>query len=146
MRYTILLKCIVFCILFLNTTCDDDVVEVPKTECDQFAIADNSLYQGAQSDFYQIVSAEVVEDCLNFEVSASGCSGDTWDFLLLASEDVMESFPIQRNITLILVNQEACLAIFTKEVSFDLTDLQVEGEDEITFNLEDYEDSISYTY
>ena len=58
----------------------------------------------------------------------------------------MESFPVQRNITLILVNQEACLAIFTKKVSFDLTDLQVEGEDEITFNLEDYEDSISYTY
>ena len=57
MRYTILLKCVVFCMLFLNTTCDDDVVEIPETECDQFAIADNSLYQGAQSDFYQIVSA-----------------------------------------------------------------------------------------
>jgi len=146
MRYTSLFKCIFLCMIFLNTTCDDDVVGVPETDCDQFALADNSLYEGAESDFYQIINAEVFEDCLNLEVSASGCSGETWEFLLLATEDVMESSPVQRNIKLVLINQEACLAVFSREVSFDLTDLQVEGENEVVFNLQDHEESITYSY
>ncbi len=132
--------------MLFNTTCDEDDAMMPSTNCDQFAIADNSLYQGAETDFYDISNVEIFEDCLVIEVSASGCSGETWEFLLLATEDVMESSPVQRSIKLVLINQEACLAVFSREVSFDLTDLQVEGENEVVFNLQDYEESITYTY
>jgi len=94
-----------------------------------------------------LISAEVNGDCLNISISASGCSGETWVLELIDSEGVMESLPPQRNLKLILTNSEACLAVFTKTQSFDLTQLRVEeDENEVILNIEGFPESITYSY
>ena len=132
-------------LLLLNTQCDDDI-SLPLTDCDRFAIADNDEYDNANSAFFQIVNAEVNGDCLNVEISASGCSGDSWALELFSSLDIMESLPVQRNIRAVLINDEACLAVFVRIFSFDLRNLQVEGEQQVSFNLLDYSEPILYSY
>ena len=133
-------------LLLLNTQCDDDDIVLPPTNCEVFAIADNNEYDDAVSAFFTIISAEVEGDCLNIEISASGCSGETWILQMFSAEDVMESLPVQRNIRAVLINDEACLAVFGRTFSFDLRNLQVEGEDQVLFNLQDYSEPILYSY
>ena len=61
-------------------------------------------------------------------------------------ENIAESFPPQRYLKLNLYNNEVCLAVFTKEESFDLTALRVEGTNEVLLNFEGFEESVLYTY
>ncbi|WP_111681999.1 hypothetical protein [Winogradskyella tangerina] len=135
-----------FAILLLNFQCEDDDIQLPPTDCDRFAVVDSNAYQNANSDFFNINSAEIEGDCLSIEISASGCNGETWILQLFSSEGVMESLPVQRNIRAVLINDEACLAVFTKTFTFDLRDLQVEGEQQVSFNLLDYSEPILYSY
>ena len=132
--------------LLLNTQCEDDDVGIQPTDCDYFAIVDDDQYQNATSGFFQIVSAEINGDCLNLEISASGCDGSTWSLELFASSDIMESMPVQRSIRAVFANNEACLAVFTRTITFDLSNLQIEGATQIMFNLQDYSESILYSY
>ena len=136
---------ILFAILFLNMQCDDDDVR-SSTSCDEITTVDNELYQNAQSAYYSFGNVEINGDCLLVTISASGCSGSSWDLELIGSEGVMESFPVQRNIKAVLDNNEACLAVFSREWTFDLSPLQVDGEDQVILNLQDFSEPILYSY
>lgn len=114
-------------------------------KCEQLAVANKELYQ-QDSDFVTIVSAAIIGDCLTVEFSASGCSGESWTYQLADAEEILESFPIQRNIKFILDNQEACLAVFTRTASFDLRPLRGGNSSEIRLNLTGFEEQLSYMY
>ena len=138
---------IICCVLLFNTQCnEDDGVLLPLTLCDAVTVINSELYENAESDFNSIVNVDISQNCLTITVSASGCSGDTWVFGLVGSETVMESSPVQRNVRLVLTNDEACLAVFTQEQSFDLSPLQVEGENEVLLSIQDFSDQIMYSY
>ncbi|SDX36738.1 hypothetical protein SAMN05444411_10516 [Lutibacter oricola] len=92
-----------------------------------------------------INSASIDDDCLKINYSSSGCSGDSWEVKLIDAGVIMESFPPQRNIKLSLKNEEICEAYFTKEISFDIDKLQVDGE-VVLLNLEGFDTQIRYEY
>ena len=141
-KYLILFVCSV---LLLNMQCDDDDEQI-ITSCDTTTIIDNNLYQNAQSDYYTVVNTEINGDCLIVEVSASGCDGSSWVLELIDANEVLESSPSQRNLKFVLANNEACLAVFTKQQSFDLSSLRIIGEDEIILNIEGFSEPILYSY
>jgi len=145
MRYSKIVVLSLFCMLLMNFQCDDDDNNMSSI-CDTTVIVDNSIYQNAESDFYSLISAEIIEDCLAVNISASGCDGSTWVLELIDSEDILESMPPQRNLKFTLSNNESCLAVFTKEQSFDLTPLRIEGVNEIILNVEDFPESLAYSY
>ena len=131
--------------LLFSTQCDEDDLPI-SSFCDSIVIIDESFYENAESSPYISVSAVVEDNCLLANISASGCDGSTWSLELVDSGGVLESLPIQRNLKFVLTNNEACLAVITREQSFDLTSLQVEGESEIILNIEDLPEPILYTY
>ena len=133
-------------LLLFNFQCEDDDIPLPPTDCDRFAIADNDAYENSNSAFFNIISAQVNGDCLDIEIGASGCNGATWILQAFSPLDVMESLPVQRNLRAVLINDEACLAVFTRTFSFDLRNLQVEGTQQVSFNLQDYSEPILYSY
>ncbi len=137
---------LLFAASLLCMQCDDDDDQPSSMVCDFTTIIDNELYQNAQSAFYTLVSAETSEDCLNIEISSSGCSGESWVLELVDSGGVLESDPPQRNLKFILTNNEACLAVFQRGQSFDLTPLQVDGANEVILNVEDFPEPITYSY
>jgi len=132
---------------FLNIQCNDDEGNsLPSTDCGGLALLDGFTYENAATNPYTITNAFVNEDCLVFNVSASGCDGSTWTMQLMDSENVIESDPPQRAVKLFLVNNEACLAVVSQLESFDLSALQIEGVNEIIINIDDYPDPVTYIY
>lgn len=113
--------------------------------CGSITVVDDIRY-GESSDFFFLNSAAISGDCLHVNYSASGCSGNSWEIELVASTDVMESLPVQRNIKLILENQEACQAIFQRDIYFDLTPLQISDYGDMYLNLDGLDDQLYYKY
>jgi hypothetical protein len=64
---------------------------------------------------------------------------------LIDSEAILESNPPQRNLRLSLKNEESCEAIINKEVSFDISKLQVDGK-KVLLNIFNSSGQILYEY
>ncbi|MFT4568686.1 MAG: hypothetical protein ACI9FN_003655 [Saprospiraceae bacterium] len=115
-------------------------------QCDELVQINDDAYDKGPKDFINIVDASLEGDCLTIFYSASGCSGDSWEVNLYDSGAVAESEPEQRYLRLSMMNPEACLAVFTKERSFDISDLQIENNGVLILNLLDSEESLRYKY
>ncbi len=81
---------------------------------------------------------------MNIKFGASGCDGNTWIVKLIDSGEIAESYPCQRTLRLSLDNQEECEAIPTKEISFDISDLQIMGNNKVILHVSGEE--ILYEY
>ncbi|MBT8271278.1 MAG: hypothetical protein HKO90_07745 [Flavobacteriaceae bacterium] len=126
-------------------SCKSDDDNSGNSNCENQAIISAFQYSNATSDIFSLDSIEIAGDCVIATISASGCDGESWDFRLVDSDAIMESFPPQRNLRLILSNNEACLAFLSREFSFDITNLQVEG-NTVILNIDNTNESLSYTY
>lgn len=136
--------CCCFILLFMNTQCDDDDIQV--SPCDQVTVIDNGFYTTSESSEFSFQAAEIIENCLNVSISASGCDGSTWSMVLVDSGNIAESFPEQRYLKFVFTNNETCLAVFNQDRSFDISNLQIEGSNEIILNIEGFPESITYQY
>ncbi|TBN02732.1 hypothetical protein EYD45_11445 [Hyunsoonleella flava] len=136
----------IFC--FFNTQCDEDEVVVDFDNlCDDTVIIDEGLYNNLISDSFLLSKVEIIDDCLNIELGASGCDGSTWEFRLVDSGAVAESLPEQRYLKFQFVNKEDCLAAFERNVSFNLKPLQIDnGVNKVILNIEGWESSLTYSY
>lgn len=144
-KWFIVLSC---CLLLFSTQCDDeDDLIVDQHFCDNAEVMiDNELYLNAETDFFNLAVVEVNGDCLYIDYSASGCDGSSWQMALIDSGDIAESFPPQRSLKLMLVNEEACQAVFGKSQYFDLTLLRVVNTNEVLLNIEGWSEQLTYTY
>ena len=82
---------------------------------------------------------------MKISFSASGCSGDSWKIELIDAGSVKESDPPQRDLRLSLDNDELCEAFITRELSFNISRLKVEG-GRVQLNLSNSNDQILYEY
>jgi len=115
-----------------------------QSNCDQDVIISEAEFRNAPNDYLSIIDMEIVDDCLKIKFSASGCSGNNWDVKLIASEILIKTSTAQWTLRLSLDNKEACLAVFTKEVSFNIKDLQIQGDNKVVLNISG--NSILYEY
>ncbi len=129
---------------FANTQCDEDDIAV--LECDQQVIIDEDYYNNLESENFSFINVEVQQDCLSINLSASGCDGNSWEYKLVDSGNIAESSPEQRYLKFKLINNEACLAVFDRIVTFNLEPIRVEGSNEIVLNIEGYQEPITYSY
>ena len=144
MTSTYLKAAILVALLTLLNACEED--KVNTTNCDAFIALDSDKYQNKETDFYTIISASINGNCLEVEYSSSGCSGESWTEEMVDSEEILESFPPQRRIRMLLDNKELCDAVFTKTVSFDLTPLRTEDYSMVILNLDGFDKSLLYEY
>lgn len=128
---------------FLNCSNDDD--DSYQNNCDFETLISAEQYENAPSEQLIINSLETYGTCLKINFGSSGCSGDTWELQLIDSESILESLPPQRNLRLSLKNDELCEAFFTKEITFDISNLQVEG-NQVQLNITNSDESILYEY
>lgn len=113
--------------------------------CDKQVVISSDEYDSAPNDQLTINNLELNDDCLKINFSSSGCSGETWQLKLIDSEVVLYSNPPQRNLRLSLKNEELCEAYITKELTFDVKELQVNG-NQILLNITNSDDQILYEY
>lgn len=132
------------CLLMMNMQCDDD--DVTTLPCGSEIVLDNNAFETSESDYYTINNIYFNDDCLTVEYTASGCDSNTWVMTLIDSENIAESMPPQRYLKLSLFNNEACLAVFNSQETFDLVPLRVQGANEVLLNIEDFTEPLLYSY
>lgn len=130
--------------LLLSQSCESETID-PNPDCPERVEISSKLYAEAPSDELSILSAVISGDCLEIEFTASGCDGSAWEIKLIDADVIMESYPVQRNIRISLKNQEECDAVITKELSFDISPLQLDY-DKILLNLTNSGDQLLYEY
>ncbi|NNE32186.1 MAG: hypothetical protein HKN40_07440 [Winogradskyella sp.] len=128
----------------LSTQCDED--DILSSICDFEVLIDNEAYTNAESGNYSLNEAYIEADCLFINISASGCDGSTWEMHVIDSGNVAESVPSQRFLKFQFINNESCLAVISKVRSFDLTPLRVAETDELVLNIENFPESLLYSY
>lgn len=146
MKFSRVIMLLLSVTLFLNMQCEDDPVSLPQSNCVSLALIDSFSYENAATSPYTINDVIINDDCLIITVTATGCNGITWTMQLLDSDSVDETSPPQRYVKFFLINDESCLTEVSRTTSFDLSTLQIEGENEIVINIDDYPDPVTYTY
>lgn len=131
------------CIQFFSCTEDEGQPLLPLT--DTQVLVNQEAYDSAPRDFLVINSLKIDGDFLTVNFSSSGCSGESWEVRLIDSGMLMYSFPPQRHLVLSLKNEELCEAYITKELTFDISALRVEG-DRVLLHFPDSGQSIVYSY
>ncbi len=129
---------------FLSCSKDDD--NENSSSCDFATLISLAQYANAPSDQLTISNLEIKGNCLKVNCSSNGCNGDTWELKLIDSESILESSPPQRNLRLSLKNEELCAASITKELTFDISNLQVVDGNKVRLNLTNSNESILYEY
>ena len=140
MKNKILIGLVVF---FGIIACNND--DNDSSNCDKVTIVSSEEYETAPNDQLFINTLELNGDCLKINFSSSGCNGDTWSLKLIDSEIILESNPPQRNLRLSLKNEELCEALITKELTFDINELRVDG-NQVLLNITNSDDQILYEY
>lgn len=131
--------------IILIMSCNEDDGGENSITSDSTTLISSEAFLNAPSDQLTINSLEITENCLNINFSASGCSGDTWELQLIDSDEILESIPLQRNLRLSLKNEEECEAFITQELSFDISNVQVNG-NQVILNILNSGDKILYEY
>ena len=131
-------------LLFVACSKDSDD-DTTASSCDFELIVSAEEYANAPSAPLSIQSLEIEGSCLKVNFSASGCDGNTWEVKLIDSGTSLDSDPPQRSLRVSLENLELCQAVFTRELTFDLSKLEAEGK-QIRLNIENNNESILYSY
>ena len=143
-----------FFILFAVTliSCDfmDDAPSVPSapivTPCSKSAMYVNAQqYNQTDTLNYTVTNLVLSGNCLEVTISSSGCNPDNWDMNLFAIQSPLAVYPHLVHARVQLINNEACLAVFQKTVSFDLSTIQLPG-NELHIGLDGWNTPISYQY
>ena len=99
--------------------------------CDQDVIISYDEYHTAPDGQVFILDMKITGNCLKIKFQAGGCDGSTWVVKLIDIGGVAKSNPCQRTLRLSLDNQEICDALPLKEISFNIEDLQIEGDNSV---------------
>lgn len=113
--------------------------------CDQLTTVDNTRFKNTPADGYVIQHVQITGDCLEVQIAASGCSGETWKVELVDAGRVAESNPEQRDLKILLDNGEICTAVVVKSYTFDLRPVRTR-ENVVLLNVELWEEQVLYEY
>lgn len=128
----------------LFTSCNKENDNLSSV-CDHSVIISKDMYNAAPNDHLTIISAELTNDCLKINFASGGCDRSTWEVKLIDAEVILYSNPPQRNLRLSLKNQELCDAYIGKELTFEVSNLQVSG-NKVLLNITNSGDQILYEY
>ncbi len=136
-----------FCSLLFISCSKDDENSPNELTCDSVAevIAEENFNEINTSN-YTVSEIQLNGNCLKVTVSSSGCDSETWEMNLFSVDAFYTVFPLQRSVKIELINNQDCLAVFQKTVSFDLTPFQLDGQNELPLNIEGWNEQIIYNY
>jgi hypothetical protein len=129
-------------------SCDsDDDNSSNENNCDFISeIISEEDFNAINTSNYVITEIELNNNCLKITFGSTGCGTELWEENLLSTDAFYTVIPLQRAIKMELINDELCQTEFLKTVSFDLTPLQIDGQNELPLNIEGWNEQINYEY
>ncbi|WP_111309823.1 hypothetical protein [Confluentibacter sediminis] len=141
MNYRILVAFVLFFGSFACSKNDDNT-----SDCQFTTIISSDEYENAPSGGLIINNLEINGSCLKINFTSGGCNGDSWELKLIDSGDILKLGLPQRTLRLSLKNEELCYALITKEVTFEISNLRLEGSNKLQLNIKNSDDTILYKY
>lgn len=136
---------LLFILLIISCSKDDERGREYIGDCDLQTVVSSNIFENSTSDEFKINSIKIENNCLLINFSASGCDGETWTVQLIDSEAILESNPPQRHLKFMIENNESCEAYITKDQSFDVSNLKVDG-NQVQLNITNAEQNTIYKY
>lgn len=133
-----------FCSILSLAACTSD--DDGKKVCDDSVVVDANLFENGPNMSLEITKMEISQDCLEISFNSSGCNGDTWIVGLVDSGQVSQTTPPQRMLRLSLSSEELCEAIVEKTISFDLSNIQIQGNNQVLLKIANNNSQILYEY
>lgn len=147
------MKNLIFALLifsFLFSSCKGDDYNccaiAYETNCNKIVTIDAMLYSQVNTSNYVISSVILTDNCLSVKVYSSGCNTENWDMNLILSPSIVETSPSMYYSKIELINNEACLAVLEKELSFDLLPLQIQNQNQVQIKIQGWDSDIIYSY
>ena len=108
-------------------------------------IVSESVFKNVTSAPFAIKDVNIQGDILSITVSAGGCSVSSWRANLITTDIIGLSDPPYRGVKLSFQqNRELCSAVLTKEFTFNIKKLRVEGSNSVRLNISGIE--VLYRY
>lgn len=111
----------------------------------QKVVIDPVSFQDQQSDDFEFVDVRVFGDSLGVTIRYGGGCGNILTSLI-DSGILTDTHPVQRNLRLILEDNDPCEAWLETEISFELINLRVADTNEVALNIAGWPTPILYTY
>lgn len=141
MKYSII---VVFLLLFMTTSCDDDMNTSVLTNSDRVRV-DDDLFDTAPRDNIELEEVNLTGNTLKIKFFYGGGCGEIY-YDLVADSEPLQSTPVQINVRLAVDDQDNCEAGLYRMVSIDISELQLPATDMILINLEGWDQQIEYRY
>lgn len=136
-------------ISMLFTSCfkDHDDKSSIETACEVVSeVISDEDFREINTSYYGITAIQLNGDCLEVTISTSGCDPEQWELNLYSVDSFYNVYPLQRTVKIELINNQECLAVFQKTVSFDLGPFQLHAQNELPLNIEGWNEQIIYKY
>ena len=133
------LICILLVTAFLSCDNDDNSVQCRNV------VIDAQQYANLQSDSYNFIKVSEENGCLKIAITYGGGCGDVTE-MLIDSGDILESAPPQRNLKVVLIDNDECEALIREEFLFDITALKVENSNRVLLNFQGSDLTYLYEY
>lgn len=121
---------------FLLTACKENKLEVENNGCKPYTDLFFFNYDSLKSDPINVISMDVVDDCLQMKVSYGGCTTDHPINLAYMHPECgtpplpPPTFEIKHD-----SRGELCKMLVTNDLSFDLTPLRMNNVNEVAFSV-----------
>ena len=115
-----------------------------QSNCDPNVIINAEEYFNVPEFRGSISNVRIEGNNLKFTITDSGCSGNSWVAKLITTGAIEKSLPTQRTMQISFDNREMCTSVFSREFSFNIECLQVEGYKSVRINISGK--SILYEY
>lgn len=146
MKKSALLFTLLFGVL-ISCSDADDSPPVVFSNCGPFAQVLSTVdFNSIETNNYGISSVLLNGDCLEVTLASSGCDAANWLMSLNSSTALNNVVPVERTVKIELINTDACLAIFSKTVTFDVTPFQVQGQNQVVLTIEGWNVPVHYAY
>ncbi|UPT71694.1 MAG: hypothetical protein M0D53_05005 [Flavobacterium sp. JAD_PAG50586_2] len=131
----------------LSIGCSSSNNDTPPLSCGRQAeIINQTTFDQVNITNYMITNVALNVDCLDITISSSGCNANNWDMNLFSTSAFSSTSIAQKQLKIELINEEACLAVFQKTVSFSLIPYRIDGHNEINLIIQGWSTPINYTY
>jgi len=138
-----------FCLLFslLVFACNPSkhtTIDPPKNTGNCQQITNKPDFRDIRKDPYQLLSTNLVGDCLELKVTYSGgCEGARFELFYKQATDLREP---SVHVLLGFTDEDHCRSIVEKSLLFDLTPIQHKNQNKVQLILDGQAEPILYTY
>ena len=134
MNIKFLTACLFTLLLISCTDSENESENTITNNCEYPTKINFEEYWNGQTNLVMINSLTINDDCLKLNFTGAGCDETPWSVELIDSGEILDGNPKERNLRLYFDHVDMCLVHTTKEVTFDISQLQIDG-NEVLLNI-----------